>query len=170
MIIGGFRPIGINCTELYNIQTGQSCKLASMPFDTIQHTGLYYSGYPIYCGGMANGTYDNKCYKYSQNSWQQASNKQIQSKNNLFRVFFKACYGDLQQNDYWLNKKARELIFKLHFIIIKLRFTLCRLVEMQFYPCRLLEWQLLQIGWSTHWSREKAVAFVYEYLEERQDE
>ena len=78
MTTGGLRTnsnSGSNWTELFNIQTGQTCLLSSMPLVTIYHTGLYFSGYPVYCGGMANGTYDGKCYKYSQSAWQQASQK-----------------------------------------------------------------------------------------------
>ena len=63
-------------TELLNVQTGQTCKLAALPVDAIVGpTGSNFQGSPIVCGGHVTigGWVDisDICYRFNQGSWLQ---------------------------------------------------------------------------------------------------
>ena len=62
--------------ELFSIWTGENCSLTSLPSPNIGPTGAFFQGFHVFCSGVSilnHGSFleDPRCFKYTQNSWQQ---------------------------------------------------------------------------------------------------
>ena len=79
MSLGGMTAnIASARVELFNILTGENCTVASIPLPNIAPLGSFFQGFPVFCGGnafLSNGSLfeDPRCFKYSQNLWQQVN-------------------------------------------------------------------------------------------------
>ena len=71
-----------NFTELFNVKTGQKCRLQNLPFYYIHDVApLFYEGMPVVCGGQVSFGYifnfgyaaesNPRCLVFQQGSWNQ---------------------------------------------------------------------------------------------------
>jgi hypothetical protein len=77
MIIGGKSGSNyIDSVELYNWQSGEQCQFAKLPEGFGLHSGAFFEGVPLVCGG-STGSAKADCYKYvpGSNYWLKVKSK-----------------------------------------------------------------------------------------------